>query len=341
MKLIREENSSKSYLIEHFDDLWSLSKFIAQGDIICSKTQRKVALGGDKKKQVTKIMYVELKVKKVELSSTHLKLLGEILNENEFTKVGAHHSLSYEVGESIEFLENTFSNKRTKYAQKIFDDALQTSKNKFIIVLCDVDSMVVAKCSQYSMDVLVEKNRLGQKKYFTSEKSKSGVEEMNEILNELHLEQFDTIVFGGPGNYKTQLKELYSRQHQNQQLHAIDVVDSEKSSLSIALDLIVKSKLIDEINQVKVDKKVEDFLQALHLGKNVSYGLDEVIEKIHSGACSEIIVSSQIYDILQDENTELLYLVEQMGGEIFVIDSLSKNGKIIDGLGGIVANLRY
>ena len=348
MKCVNENEYSKSYLIEHFDDLWILSKFITSGDIICSKTQRKVAFAasGDKKKQVTKIMYVEILVKKVELTHNTIRILGEILNENEFTKVGAHHSLTYEISDTVEFKLLSFENKRTKYVEKLFQDSLSNTKHKFIVVLCDVDSIVVAKCSAFSMDILVQKSRLGHKKYFSSSMQSSSTqhatEQMNSILNEeLHLNEFNCIIFGGPGKYKEELKNIYQKEHSNQKIISVDVVDAQVSSISTVLEKITTNGQIEGLHQAEVNSKVDTFLELLHLGKNVSYGLEEVSEKIPQGACDFIIISSTMFDELQESNSEILYFAETLGSKLYVIESHTNKGKIVDGMGGILAKLRF
>ena len=348
MKLIREEEFSKTYLIEHFDDLWVLSKYIIPKTILCSKTQRKVAInsgGSDKKKQVTKLIYVELLVKKVELSSHTLKILGEILNENEFTKVGAHHSLVYEIGESVEIKEDPLI-QRSKYSTNLLENSLKSSKNKCIIVLCDVDSIVISKCSAYSIDILSEKSRLGSKKYFSTSNQKSGIDEMYELLQEFQLKDFETIVFAGPGVYKNNLANQYKKNNSHQSIHTIDAVDAQISTISTVLKEIVSQGYLSGIYQVESDKKVESFLELmysshdLHSSK-VVYGYQEVVDKSSQGSVYEIILSSQRFDSIQEENSSFMVELERFGIEFFLIDSESKNGKIIDGLGGIVGFLRY
>lgn len=344
MKLVREEDSSKSYLIEHFDDLWVLSKYIQKGDIICSKTQRKVALGGDNKKQVTKIMYVELEVKKTSLTSHSLDLLGNILNENEFTKVGAHHSLHYEIGETIEIKVDEIKKNQSKsnYLTKLFEDSLSSSKNKFVIILLDVDSMVVSKCSKFSIDVLYEGSRLGPKKYFSTTKQQSTIDEMFSILQELALQDFEIFIFAGPGKYKNELSNVFKKNNNKKQILIIDTQDSEVSTISQVMQKLEDSNIISDLTQGKVDSRVEDFLQQMqHDISKIAYSKSQVLDKISQGAVKEVIFTSEIFDEIQEESPEKIIQIEQLNTQINIIENSTQKGKIVEGLGGAIAFLRF
>jgi stalled ribosome rescue protein Dom34 len=103
MNLVERENNLFKLLPQVLEDLWILSQFITQDDIIFSKTERKVKIGNsDNAKQVKKLIFVELLVKKVSFEGETLRISGEIQNETEFTAIGVSHTLNFKVGNIIE-----------------------------------------------------------------------------------------------------------------------------------------------------------------------------------------------------------------------------------------------
>ena len=65
--------------------MWVLSQFINENDKVFASTKRKVKIGGDAStKQVTKIIFTELLVKKTSFENETLKVTGQIQNESDF-----------------------------------------------------------------------------------------------------------------------------------------------------------------------------------------------------------------------------------------------------------------
>ncbi|MFP4402024.1 MAG: hypothetical protein ACLFPL_02235 [Candidatus Nanoarchaeia archaeon] len=344
MKQLKSKSKNyDEYLIESFDDLWVLSKYLQHNDVIFSKTQRKVAIGsGEKTKQTTKIIVVELRVQRVELQSNQLRVSGEIINENEFVSVGSHHSLSYEIGDSIEINNSNTAPTKPEYVHSLLNNALKSTKHKFLIILCDVDSIIVSKCSLYSLDIIIEQSRIGSKKYFSTQKQISGVEEMALILQDIQLQEYQFIVFAGPGNYKTDLKQLVEKQFSNLQTYIVSTIDAERSTLTTVIDYLKEHSIIEENENVELSKKINDFMQKLHNNSQlVSYGEDSVISSIEQGAVDIAIFSEEKYDEMHERNLNSLLLLEKMKGDVSIVPRSSKYHSIINGLGGIIALLRF
>ena len=341
MKLIKQEGESKFFLIEHFDDIWVLSKFILEKDIIYSKTTRKVAIGNDKTKQVTKTIFVELQVKNVEIVSEDLRIQGVIENETEFTTKGSHHSLLFSTGDTIEIKEFQNGLQKPQFLQKLLQRVLDSSKNKFLILLNDVDSLIVARCSLFSIEILIEKSRLGSKKYFSTHKQATNIEEMYELVKNISFNEYSFVVFAGVGNYKLNLKDIILKQNPNLKTLTLDTTEVSSSQISVVIDELKEKKLLEDVSNSSDSQKVELFLQELATTKKVAYGIENVLEAIQGGSVKELLITSSYYNEFLHSYFSEIQLLEQMGGEVTIINSNSHNGSIIQGMGGVVVFLRF
>lgn len=341
MKLIRQEGESRFFLIEHFDDIWVLSKYILEKDTICSKTTRKVAIGNDKTKQVTKVIFVELQVKSVEIVNEDLRIQGVIENETEFTTKGSHHSLLFSIGDSIEIKEFQNGSQKPQFLQKLLQRVLHSTKNKFLIILNDVDSLIVARCSLFSIEILIEKSRLGSKKYFSTHKQTTNIEEMYEAIKDISFNEYSFLVFAGVGNYKLNFKDMILKQNSNLKTVILDTKEVSSSQISVIIDELKEKKLLEDMSNSNDSQKVELFLQELATTKKVVYGVENVLEAIQGGGVKELLITSSYYNEFLHSYFNEIQLLEQMGGEVTIINSNSHNGSIIQGMGGVVGFLRF
>ncbi len=134
MNLILKEDNIFEFFIETLDDLWVLSQFIVPDDKLYGKTERKVKIGSETNYKVTKkLIYVELLVKNIKFESNVLRTTGEILNETEFTSVGASHSLSFKIGDKIKIEKKNV----LKFEKKLIENAINSKKSLNLLVLLD------------------------------------------------------------------------------------------------------------------------------------------------------------------------------------------------------------
>ncbi|KEG11229.1 eukaryotic peptide chain release factor subunit 1 [Trypanosoma grayi] len=78
------------------EDLWHLYNLVLCGDHVRTKTKRKVAKETSTGTQAAEVRVVtlELEVRQVEFSPDELRLHGVNTSENDYVKLGAHHTLS-------------------------------------------------------------------------------------------------------------------------------------------------------------------------------------------------------------------------------------------------------
>ena len=146
MYILNKTQNDFELKIETIDDLWILSEFISPNDVIFSTTQRKVKIGNEKTKQISKIIFVELKVKKALFNLTRLKISGEILNETEFTSIGQSQTLNFSVNDKIKIRKDLI----LKYHLRLLNNSVNSKHNKSLLILLDRDELILAEFSNFN-----------------------------------------------------------------------------------------------------------------------------------------------------------------------------------------------
>jgi peptide chain release factor subunit 1 len=147
------------------------------------------------------------------------------------------------------------------------------------------------------------------------------------------------ILIGGPGPSK---EEFYNENFLNQEIKdkVISVVDIGYVGEQGLHELVEKSQDILANQAIVKEKKAgERFFRVLGKTKDLAtYGEEKVRKALDAGAVDLMLITSSI-----DENKieELAKLVENQSGDWIILDKDGRDGKTLDGLGGIGAILRY
>ncbi len=339
MQLISQEKDIYEFKIDHLEDLWVLSEFITPNNIIYSKTMRKVAIGNDKTKQVTKIIYIELKVNKTLFDSELLRIQGDILNETEFTAVGQSHTLSFQVNDTIKIKKDQI----LKYEEKILNNALNSKKSLNLGVLFDKDELILFEFSEFNFKVLTHEKNLGSKKGYSSQII-NDEEEKYKIIEPMFRKNYSNIILAGPGNFKDKLKKyLDSKGIKSLSYHFYDVSPNLVQKL---ITKIFESGILEE-NQISREQTlIDELLLNIEKNEKSSYGFENSYNSVIEGSVEKLLISTKLISKYKDDNKfnelqELFHTLEQLKGELIIINSKHEPGQILDGLGSICAILRY
>lgn len=339
MQLISKEKTTFELKPESLEDLWVLSQFIVLNDKIYATTQRKIKLGDDKTKTTTKIIVVDLLVKKSAFEHDILRVSGEIQNETEFTAIGQSHTLSFKVNDLIKVEKNNL----LKYDEKLIEKTLKSKKNQNLIILLDKDEILAAEFGEYSYRILFSKDNLGSKKYHKLEINEE--DEKFKILEEFLKKDYQTIIFSGPGTFKDNLKK-YIENKTNLKILTFNWHDVSALSVQKVIKEISQSGILSE-NQISLESKyVSELLENIDKNSKATYGEKNTFNSIESGSVVKLLLTNKFIDKKRESgNFEVLNnkmkLCEDLNGEIVIINSKNEPGKIIEGLGGIAGILRY
>jgi protein pelota len=339
MQLLERNRNLFKIKPESFDDLWVLSEIIQEGDLVFSKTKRKVKIGNDSSKQVTKLIFVKLLVEKVKFEGEILRVSGMIQNETEYTQIGQFHTLNFEINSIVEFEKNNFP----LYLKKLLDRALDKKKGNYLLILIDKDDFIISRFNDFGYSIVSVNSGLGSKKRYNLDEDT--VDSKLKLIGSEINKDYSAIVIAGPGFEKERLqKELKDKFGVKSIL--FNWFDVSSNSVQKVISNLTKSGILKE-NILSYEKDLVDEL-LLNISKNekFAYGEEDVFEKIDLGQVEKLLVSTKFIENKMENGTfkdlnEKMILVENLNGEVFIINSKNEPGKILDGVSGIGGILRY
>lgn len=340
MHLIEKKGLEYELKIDTLDDLWILSQFIVPNDTIFSTTIRKVKIGNENStKQVQKVIFVELKVKKTNFEHETLKISGEIQNETEFTAIGQSHTLNFNLNDKIKIKKNSL----LKYEQKLLKSSLDSKKSFNLLVLLDRDELLTCEFSEFSYRVLFEKKGLGSKKYHLQNINEN--EEKFKLLEDLFKKDYSNIIFAGPGNYKENLKK-YINDKTGLKILSFSYPDISSHIIPKLIKEVSKSGILQESQIGREEEFISKLLENINKDEKSTYGYKNVEEAISQGKIEALLISTKFINKKKEDNeyqdlSNLMNMTEQINGELVIINSKNQPGKILDGITGIAGILRY
>ncbi len=339
MQLIERRGLSFELRPTNLEDLWILSQFIAPQDRIGASTQRKVNVGKDKSKQVTKIIFVDLLVSKVQFESNVLRVSGEIQNETEFTAIGQSHTLTFQVGDTLKLNKTQL----LKTEEKLLKKALESKEQHNLLVLLDKDDMIAVEFSDFFFTVLFSKNNLGSKKYYKEDMDEYEVK--YKLLEELLSRDYSRVILAGPAHFKDELKKKIEEKISVKTL-TLGFQEVQSSAVQRAIKEISSSGLVENSQLSEESSVISELLKNIDKGIKSVYSFEDTKKAIDNGSCEKLLVTTKLIEKLReegnyDELNKMMITVEQLNGDLVIINSENDSGKVLDGLSGIAGILRY
>ncbi len=324
---------------ESLEDLWVLSQFISPNDKILATTQRKVKIGNDSTKQITKLIFIELEVIKTSFESDILRVSGTIQNETEFTAVGQSHSLNFNVNDKIKIQKANLLN----FEQKLLDRAVKTKKSMSLLILLDKSELIASQFGDFSYQVFFEKKGLGSKKQYHEEINEN--EEKLKLIEDLLKKDYSHIIFAGPGSWKDSLKK-YIEDKTGLKTLSLSFPEISAQGVQKAIKQIHESGILKESSLGDESTAVSNLLENINKNKKHIYGYKNTQTATNEGKVELLLISTKFIDKQKEDEkyteiNELMKTVEQLNGNLIIVNSKNEPGKILDGLGGIAGICRY
>jgi len=351
MKIIRQDlkRGEIKVLITDKEDLWYLSHIIDQGDIVKSKTLRKIKKSGvdERASDIIKItVFLALNVEKVELEedAASLRILGTIVEGPDDIPLGSYHSFSLE-----ELSELTIVKKEwLSFQIDKLKEASKEKKSKILMVVFDREEAYVALAKSYDYEILTHiSGNVSKKGDDTKSVEGSFYRELIKIIQD-YASRYGSehIILASPSFWKEELlKEVKDPGLKKKFIQATcSFVDKTSFNEVLKRDEIKQALQEDRVSFEM--KLVEQLLSEISKDALAVYGFDSTKSAVASGAASILLVSSSLISRKRSENLysqldSLMRAVEKMKGSITIINSNHDGGKKLDGLGGIGAILRY
>lgn len=331
-------------LAEDPDDLWYLSQTVEQGDLVSSKTTRKLKIGDNENaKSVKKTMTLEIQVDKVQLEQGGLRISGIIMRGTEDVPQGSAHSLSIEVGSNLKIIKENWLN----YQLARLKEASEAKPSKILICLHDRESAVFAKITRMGYEILSELKGNVQKKDERDSRTTDFYAECTKVLEEYDRRyELEHIILASPAFFK----EDFLKQVKNSDLKKKMVLATSSSAGGSALAEVLKRdelKTVLEKDRARKEMQlVEKLKEEISTTKRAAYGIKEVEQAAKSGAVEHLLVTNSHIEKCREQGVfeqveKAMSMTEQAGGKVHIISGDHSAARELDGLGGVGAVLRY
>ncbi len=335
--------------VENLDDLWYLSSVLAAGDLVKTKTDRRIKAKDDMAREKSSRVKVTMgiRLEKVEFSSISdtLRITGVIEEGPEdLIPMGSHHTFNVVEGTTIKIQKEGWS--------KLDLDRLRTAEKasvrpKLLIAIIDEGDanfglVRESKIEHYSLSDIIggkyeTKGREKRKEEFYHHSSQF-------ILDTEKREKISTIIVAGAGfepeNFFRFMQEKHPELKDRLVLEHIgshgangiaevmkrDAVNKISSDISSARDIRLLSKLLAEIGR--------------ETGLAV-YGLDEVERAANIGAVDVLLICDNLFLEERGRIEPMMKAVESTSGKFHLMNHEEEAGKQLHSLGGIGAVLRF
>lgn len=316
-------------VVESLDDLWYLQKFIQCNDNVRGEANRKVQVN-EKGAATRKQAIVTLNVENVEvdLDSKVARVNGTITQGNEWFPQGSYQNVSLEIGSVCTIIKEWDSISLQHLEQAC------APQHKVLFVLFDRDHAIFyqRKGSSYHQLKVIQSDLDGK---YTSQTSKSSFFSQIQETITMYDQTLDLICVGAPAFFHDQKFSSKTKQVW------FDVTElTSESCTRMIRDKQVVHILKQDIT-IQLSQAVNTVKQNLAKNQKVCYGTQEVVEQCNMGSVETLLVTETFVKEHKENANLCINLVEACKGSTLIVPHKTDEHKMVQGLGGIVAILRY
>jgi protein pelota len=340
MRIIHQD--AKRGVIELFpetlDDLWHISHLIEPGDLVSSRTTRRLQdttherLRSDR--GIKKTFFMGIRVENINFHSYTGKLRATGIIEKgpeDLIPLGAHHTLDLKLKQPVKIQKERW----TRWHRKRIKEAIESSKRpKALVIVIEDDNADMGILRQYGVDYYgpIEGGISGKR---VLQKNRQQV--INDFYQEIsrtisRFEGIEGIIIAGPGFGKNDFYHYLTQK--NPDLAEISRLESTGSGGRNGIREVLKKGILEEMRMM--NRVLEEIGKTSNL---VTYGKKEVTKASEAGAVEQLLVIDQL--IRERDVEKVMDLTENLGGKVMVLSSEHEGGKQLNALGGIAALLRY
>jgi protein pelota len=327
---------------ENLDDLWCLSSVISKGDYVSGKTYRKIVIGDkekDRAKSVKKPMFLCIEVEKVSFSD-NLTILGRIKQGPDDIPINSHHSFNIQENDEIEIKKEWLS-----YQLKKIEDSTKRENDIIIACIFNREEAIFGKLQNNKFNLISSVKGDVEKKVDGSNKGSNFFKEINRLLEELNGRiNPKFILLGCSHMWKSNIeKEIVNLRQKIVFAPVNDVSEHGFSELLLRNEV---SLAMTNQQASKDAKLIEEMFSEISKDNKIVYGLKDCIyaaslASIENLVCSENLIKEKRENDNFEELEELLKNVDQNKGKVHLVSGKGDHVKRLDGLGGIIAKLRF
>ncbi|HHT19302.1 MAG: mRNA surveillance protein pelota [Euryarchaeota archaeon] len=335
-------------LPETLDDLWHLSHLIEPGDLISSKTTRRMQdTSGERLRSdrgIKKTFFMGIRVENINFHKYTGKLRAKGIIEKgpeDLVSFGSHHTIDLKLSNSVRIEKERWS----RWHQKRIKEAIDASKiPRALVVVIEDDVADMGILRQYGVEYygpiiggvtgkrVVQKNRQQVINKF--------YDEIASTIN--NFEGIEGIIIAGPGFGKNDFHHFISEKYPY--LAKISRLENTGAGGRTGIYEVLQKGILEEMaTEGRIAHEIRMMARVLEeIGKTsnkVVYGKKETKIAAEAGAIENLLI---IDELLRERDVEkIMDMTENLGGSVMVLSSEHDGGKQLSALGGLAALLRY
>ena len=342
--------------IETLDDLWHLYNVVTPGDVVVSRTARRVKIGDEdarKQDSVRKPMTLTLKVEDVSFHSftNRVRILGVITDgPSDLVSIGSHHTFNIETGATLTIIKDRwpeFLLKRLKEAEKA-----QLSPLCLIVTIEDGVAEIFLAADYGLKEAVRVKTEISRKrgtqKSYDATMKEFFTEVTQAIIAQIEQNEFGLIIIAGPGFVKDHF-QTYLNAARIKDLPSVVVESTNSIGIPGAKEILYRGIISRAITGLKVEKEtqlIEDVIAHVAKGDGLAaYGDKEVEKAVQYGAVEELLITDiRLREATEDKRKWIDRIIrdtEKARGKFHIVSSEHPSGDQLQNIGGIAAVLRF
>ncbi|MFH1403899.1 MAG: mRNA surveillance protein pelota [Candidatus Altiarchaeota archaeon] len=335
--------------LESLDDLWYLSQVVFEGDVVKSKTQRRVKdrddvkSGGGERKTIT----LSVRVGKTEFKrdSNSLRISGTIeAGPEDIIGLGSHHTLSIDPGSVLTVVKEKWGKPELSRIDAAVESTLRPS---VLVVVVEDGDATVGFLRDSGVDYTEFSRNIGGKYDLKGreDRLKGFHGELFQMLAGLvGSNNVSLVILAGPGFGKNAFMDFVRQKDSG--LASKFVVEDTGSGGRNGVQEVLKrgsvNKSLEMVNSVRDTRLVDEVLKNIGAGNGLAvYGFDDVRDAVDSGAVETLIVSDRLFFDDRVRIEPLMLEVQNKRGVVHIVNSEGDAGGQLESLGGLAGILRY
>lgn len=349
---------------ENEEDMWLTYNLVQIGDKLRCSTVRKVqnesATGSVQTKQVRTNLTIEIEKIDFDLQGSVLHLKGRNVEENQFVKMGAYHTLDLIIDQKFTITKSEWDSVAVMLVEQAADPTQQADLAAVIMheglaYVCLITSTTTIVRAKIEMNIPRKRTGLP-----TAQHDKGMTRFFEQIMQALerHI-RFDIVkcvILASPGFVREQFLEYMLQTATKQEKRVFlenkgkfVLIHSSSGHKHALKEVLTDSAILNKLANTKAAAEVNalnDFYQMLKVDQSRAfYGYKHVKAAVDAMAVDTLLVSDALFRSRNLEERKryvsLVDAVREDSGTVRIFSSLHVSGEQLTQLSGVAAILRF
>ncbi|XP_056645018.1 protein pelota isoform X2 [Diorhabda sublineata] len=343
--------------------MWHAYNLIAEGDSVRSTTIRKVqtesSTGSSSSNRVRTTLTISVENIDFDTQACMLRLKGRNIEENQYVKMGAYHTLDLELNRKFSLKKHEWDSVSLERIDMACDptksaDVAAVIMQEGLAHICLITSSMTLVRAK--IDVNIPRKRKGFVQQHEKGLAKFYDNVMQAILRHVNFDVVKCVLIASPGFVKDQFYEyMFQTAVKTDNKVLLDnkpkfmLVHSSSGFKHSLQEVLQDPSVVNKISDTKAAGEVkilENFYTMLQCEPSKAFYGKKHVEAANAEQAVEILLISdnlfRCQDVkLRKEYVDLVDSVRDSGGEVRIFSSLHISGEQLEQLTGIAAILRF